>query len=380
MAIRVAVPKETVPGERRVALVPDVVARMTRQGYAVAVEEGAGEGAYFSNEAYAKAQAELRPDKKALYADADLVLKVQPPSEEELELMRPGTIVVGLMQPHRYPERVRRMVERKVNAFALELIPRITRAQAMDVLSSQSSVAGYKAAVIAADKLPKFFPMLTYAAGTIRPALVFVIGAGVAGLQAIATAKRLGAVVEAFDVRRAAREQVKSLGARFLELDIDAEGEGGYARELTPEEKEKERQMVADAIARADVVITTAQIPWRPAPKIVTREMVERMRPGSVIVDLAAESGGNTELTQPGEEVVHQGVRILGPKNLPSELSVHASEMYARNLYNFVHLLTGEGKGLEPDWNDEILAQSVLVWDGEVKHPMVKELLEEASA
>jgi len=380
MAIRVAVPKETVPGERRVALVPDVVARMTRQGYAVAVEEGAGEGAYFSDEAYAKAQAELRPDKKALYADADLVLKVQPPSEEELELMRPGTIVVGLMQPHRYPERVRRMVERKVNAFALELIPRITRAQAMDVLSSQSSVAGYKAAVIAADKLPKFFPMLTYAAGTIRPALVFVIGAGVAGLQAIATAKRLGAVVEAFDVRRAAREQVKSLGARFLELDIDAEGEGGYARELTPEEKEKERQMVADAIARADVVITTAQIPWRPAPKIVTREMVERMRPGSVIVDLAAESGGNTELTQPGEEVVHQGVRILGPKNLPSELSVHASEMYARNLYNFVHLLTGEGKGLEPDWNDEILAQSVLVWDGEVKHPMVKELLEEASA
>ncbi len=375
MAIRVAVPKETVPGERRVALVPDVVARMAKQGYEVWVEKGAGEGAFYPDAAYEAAGAKLVEGKEALYPEADLVLKIQPPSEEEVDLMKEGAVVVGFMQPHRYPERVRRLVERKVNAFALELIPRITRAQAMDVLSSQASVAGYKAGVLAADLAPKFFPMLTYAAGTIRPALVFVIGAGVAGLQAIATAKRLGAIVEAFDVRRAAGEQVRSLGARFLELDIDAEAEGGYARELTPEEKEKEKQMVADAIARADVVITTAQVPGKPAPRIVTREMVERMKPGSVIVDLAAESGGNCELTQAGEKVVHRGVTIYGPVNLPSELPVHASEMYARNLYNFVSLLAKEGKELSPDWDDEILAKSVLVWDGEVKHEPTRALL-----
>ena len=376
MGVRVAVPKETAPGERRVALVPDVVARMVRQGYQVTVEKGAGEGAYFDDAQYEAAGASLVEGKEALYKDAELVLKVQPPDEAEIELMPKGAVVVGFMQPHRYPERVKKLAERGVNAFALELIPRITRAQAMDVLSSQSTVAGYKAALIAADMLPKFFPMLTYAAGTIRPALVFVIGAGVAGLQAIATAKRLGAVVEAFDVRRAAGEQVRSLGARFLELDIDAEGEGGYARELTPEEKEKERQMVADAVARADVVITTAQVPGRPAPKILTKEMIERMRPGSVVVDIAAETGGNTELTKPGKKVVHRGVTVYGPVNLPSELSVHASEMYARNLYNFVGLLTKDGESLSPDWEDEIIAKSVLVWDGEIKHEPTKKLVE----
>ncbi len=378
MAIRVAVPKESVPGERRVAVTPDVAARMHKQGYEVWVERGAGLEAFFVDEAYERAGAKLIDDREALFAEADLVLKVQPPAEDEVALMREGSIVVGFLQPHKYPDRVRRLIEKGVNAFALELIPRITRAQAMDVLSSQATVAGYQAALLAAELSPKFFPMLTYAAGTIRPALVLVLGAGVAGLQAIATARRLGALVEAYDVRRAAGEQVRSLGAKFLELDIDAETEGGYARELTEEEKARERQMVEDAVARADVVITTAQIPGRPAPRLVTEAMVERMRPGAVIIDLAAESGGNCELTVPGEKVVHRGVTIYGPTNVPSQLAVHASEMYAKNLFNFISLLTGDGKALQPDWNDEILAKSVLVWDGVVKHEPTRKLLEEA--
>ena len=380
MAIRVAVPKETAPKERRVAVTPEIAGRLVKQGYTVRVEAGAGEGAYFPDAAYEAAGAEVVPDKAALYPEAELILKVQPPDEDEVDLMQKGAVVVGFLQPHRYPERVKKMAEKGVNAFALELIPRITRAQAMDVLSSQATAVGYKAALIGADLLPKFFPMLTYAAGTIRPAKVLVLGAGVAGLQAIATARRLGAVVEAYDVRRAAGEQVRSLGAKFLELDIDAEAEGGYARELTPEEKEKEKQMVADAVARADVIITTAQIPGKRAPILITKEMVERMRPGAVIIDVAAESGGNCELTQPGEKVEHNGVTIYGPINLPSELAVHASEMYAKNLYNFISLLTQDGETLAPDWSDEILAKSVLIWDGEVKHAPTKQLLEGGAA
>ena len=380
MAIRVAVPKETAPRERRVAVTPEIAGRLVKQGYTVRVEAGAGEGAYFPDAAYEAAGAEVVPDKAALYPEAELILKVQPPAEDEVDLMQKGAVVVGFLQPHRYPERVKKMAEKGVNAFALELIPRITRAQAMDVLSSQATAVGYKAALIGADLLPKFFPMLTYAAGTIRPAKVLVLGAGVAGLQAIATARRLGAVVEAYDVRRAAGEQVRSLGAKFLELDIDAEAEGGYARELTPEEKEKEKQMVADAVARADVIITTAQIPGKRAPILITKEMVGRMKPGAVIVDVAAESGGNCELTQPGEKVEHNGVTIYGPINLPSELAVHASEMYAKNLYNFISLLTQDGETLAPDWSDEILAKSVLIWDGEVKHAPTKQLLEGGAA
>lgn len=380
MAIRVAVPKETAPRERRVAVTPEIAGRLVKQGFSVRVEAGAGAGAYFPDAAYEAAGAEVVPDKAALYPEAELILKVQPPDEEEVDLMQKGAVVVGFLQPHRYPERVKRMAEKGVNAFALELIPRITRAQAMDVLSSQATAVGYKAALIGADLLPKFFPMLTYAAGTIRPAKVLVLGAGVAGLQAIATARRLGAVVEAYDVRRAAGEQVRSLGAKFLELDIDAEAEGGYARELTPEEKEKEKQMVADAVARADVIITTAQIPGKRAPILITKEMVERMQPGAVIIDVAAESGGNCELTQPGEKVEHNGVTIYGPINLPSELAVHASEMYAKNLFNFVALLTQDGGTLAPDWSDEILAKSVLIWDGEVKHAPTKQLLEGGAA
>ncbi|AEB11364.1 Re/Si-specific NAD(P)(+) transhydrogenase subunit alpha [Marinithermus hydrothermalis] len=373
MPIRVAVPKEVAPGERRVALVPEVVGRLAGKGYQVQVEQGAGAAADYPDAAYAAAGAQVVADP---YAEAQVVLKVQPPTLEELERIPPGAVVVGFMHPHRYPDRVARMRERRVNAFAIELIPRITRAQPMDALSSQATVAGYKAALVAANLTRRFFPMLTTAAGTIRPAQVLVLGAGVAGLQAIATARRLGAVVEAYDVRRAAGEQVRSLGAKFLELPLDAEAEGGYARELTEEEKAREREMLAEAVARADAVITTAQVPGRPAPLLVTEAMVARMKPGAVIVDLAAESGGNCALTRPGEVLEHGGVTIYGPLNLPSELAVHASEMYAKNLYHFLELLTQGGERLEPDWGDEILAKSALVWAGEIRHGPTRERVE----
>ncbi|WP_293174051.1 Re/Si-specific NAD(P)(+) transhydrogenase subunit alpha [Oceanithermus sp.] len=380
MAINIAVPKEEAPGERRVALVPEVAGRLIRQGHAVTVERGAGEGAHYLDEAYEKVGAKLEDSRSDLLSGANVILKVQPPTEEEIAAMPEGSVVIGFMYPHRYPERVAKMRDKKLTVFAMELVPRITRAQAMDALSSQATVAGYKAALIAADTIDRFLPMLTTAAGTIRPAQVLVLGAGVAGLQAIATAKRLGAVVSAYDVRRAAGEQVRSLGAKFLELEIDAEAEGGYARELTEEEKAKEREMVEQAIVAADIVITTANIPGRRAPILVTKDMVERMKPGSVIVDLAAESGGNCEVTQPGETVEVGDVRVVGPLNLPSALAVHASEMYAKNLQNFLELiLTEEGK-VELDWDDEILAGSVLVHDGEIKHAPTRELVEGGAA
>jgi NAD(P) transhydrogenase subunit alpha len=303
MAINIAVPKEEAPGERRVALVPEVAGKLIKQGHAVSVESGAGVGAHYLDEAYEKVGAKLVGRRGELLKEAQLILKVQPPTEEEIEAMPEGSVLIGFMYPHRYPERVAKMRDKKLTVFAMELVPRITRAQAMDALSSQATVAGYKAALIAADTIDRFLPMLTTAAGTIRPAQVLVLGAGVAGLQAIATAKRLGAVVSAYDVRRAAGEQVRSLGAKFLELEIDAEAEGGYARELTDEEKKKEREMVEQAIAAADIVITTANIPGRRAPILVTTDMVERMKPGSVIVDLAAESGGNCEAPKPGATV-----------------------------------------------------------------------------
>ncbi|HGY10510.1 MAG TPA: Re/Si-specific NAD(P)(+) transhydrogenase subunit alpha [Oceanithermus profundus] len=380
MAIKIAVPKEEAPGERRVALVPEVAGKLIKQGHTVAVERGAGVGAHYLDDAYEKAGAVLESSRPELLSGAQIVLKVQPPSEDEIEAMPEGAVLIGFMYPHRYPERVAKMRDKKLTVFAMELVPRITRAQAMDALSSQATVAGYKAALIAADTIDRFLPMLTTAAGTIRPAQVLVLGAGVAGLQAIATAKRLGAVVSAYDVRRAAGEQVRSLGAKFLELEIDAEAEGGYARELTEEEKAKEREMVEQAIVAADIVITTANIPGRRAPILVTKDMVERMKPGSVIVDLAAESGGNCEVTQPGETVEVGVVRVVGPLNLPSALAVHASEMYAKNLQNFLELiLTEEGK-VELDWDDEILAGSVLVHAGEIKHAPTRELVEGGAA
>lgn len=380
MAIKIAVPKEEAPGERRVALVPEVVGKLVRQGHSVAVERGAGVGAHYLDEAYEKAGAQLVDERPELLEGAQITLKVQPPTEEEIDALPEGSVLIGFMHPHRYPERVARMRDKKLTVFAMELVPRITRAQAMDALSSQATVAGYKAALIAADTIDRFLPMLTTAAGTIRPAQVLVLGAGVAGLQAIATAKRLGAVVSAYDVRRAAGEQVRSLGAKFLELEIDAEAEGGYARELTEEEKKKERAMVEEAIVAADIVITTANIPGRRAPTLVTKDMVERMKPGSVIVDLAAESGGNCEVTQPGETVEVGDVRVVGPLNLPSALAVHASEMYAKNLHNFLGLVLTEEGELKLDWDDEILAGSVLVHEGEIKHAPTRERVEGGAA
>ncbi|MDE2089388.1 MAG: Re/Si-specific NAD(P)(+) transhydrogenase subunit alpha [Gammaproteobacteria bacterium] len=373
MPIRVAVPKETAPGERRVALVPGVAERLIKLGAEIVLEKGAGAASFFADGAYGGVQ--IAPSAAELYRGAEVVFKVQPPSEAEIDLMREGAMLIGFLLPYRYPERVARLRDRKITSFAMELVPRISRAQSMDALSSQAAVAGYKAALMAAELTGRFFPMLTTAAGTIRPARVLVIGAGVAGLQAIATAKRLGAMVEAYDVRPATKEQVQSLGAKFLEIEVKAEGTGGYARELTDEEKRQQQEMLARHIGEADAVIATAAVPGRPAPRIITRAAVEAMKPGAVIVDLAAESGGNCELTRPGERVEHGGVTVYGPLNVPSLLPVHASEMYAKNLFNFFSPMVKEGT-LQPDWNDEVIAGSALTRDGRITHESTRALVE----
>ncbi len=373
MAIRLAVPRETLPGERRVALDPSVAKRFTDLGAEVFIEHDAGAGAHYVDEDYIGVT--FVEDRARLLGEADVVFKVQPPSEEEIDLMREGSVVIGFMLPHKYPERVARMRDRGVTAFAMELIPRISRAQSMDALSSQAAVAGYKAAIMAADRTGRFFPMLTTAAGTIRPAKVLVIGAGVAGLQAIATAKRLGAIVEAYDVRSATKEQVESLGAKFVDTGVSAEGSGGYARELTEEEKRKQIEVLARHVTQADAVITTAAIPGKPSPKIISREMVENMKVGSVIIDLAAEGGGNCEVTRPGEEYVFGCVTVYGPLNVPAMLPVHASEMYARNLFNFLSPMISEGE-LALDWEDEVIRDSVLVHEGEIRHEPTRQLVE----
>jgi NAD(P) transhydrogenase subunit alpha len=380
MVVSVAVPKESAPGERRVALIPEVVAKLVQGGAVVRVEAGAGAAAFYPDAEYAKAGAALVADHRELLASADLLLVVQPPSPEDVDRMRPGAIVVGFLNPAKNLETVQRLQTRGLSAFAVELIPRITRAQSMDALSSQASAAGYVATLLAAEASPRFFPMLTTAAGTIRPAKVLVLGAGVAGLMAIATAKRLGAVVEGYDVRRAAGEQVRSLGAKFLELAINAEGAGGYARELTPEEKVQEQAMVAGAVAQADIVITTANVPGRRAPRLIGRDVVATMKPGSVVVDLAAESGGNCESTRPGERTVEHEVTIWGPLNLPSHVAFHTSQMYARNLQAFAGLLLGTDGNLVAKFDDEILAASLLVSGGEVRHAPTRELLQRPPA
>jgi NAD(P) transhydrogenase subunit alpha len=376
MSFVIAIPKETVQGEKRVATVPEVVQKLTKSGHEVRIEHDAGTSAFYPDDLYTAAGAKIASSRTDLLNGARIVLRVQPPTVDEVDQLAEGTIVIGFMNPARNLEAVLRMRDRKVTAFALELVPRITRAQSMDALSSQATAGGYMAAILGAANSPKFLPMLTTAAGTIRPATVLILGAGVAGLMAIATAKRLGAVVEAYDVRRAAGEQVRSLGARFLELEINAEGQGGYARELTPEEKAKEQQMVSAAVARADIVITTASIPGRKAPLLITRETVATMRPGAVIVDLAAESGGNCELTRPGETAREHGVTILGPLNLPAEVPFHASQMFAKNLHSFLALLFDTDGALVREFSDEILAASLLVHAGEVVHGPTRELLE----
>jgi NAD(P) transhydrogenase subunit alpha len=357
--MKVGVPKETAPGERRVALVPEIVSKLA--GIEVVLEAGAGEAAAFTDDAFREAGATLGDP-----WEADLVAKVRKPSDGEVERLREGQLLVGFLQPLTDQEGIDRLAGRGVIAFAMESIPRITRAQPMDALSSQATVSGYKAVVLAADRLPKFLPMLMTAAGTVTPARVLVIGAGVAGLQAIATARRLGAVVAGFDVRPVVKEQVESLGATFLELGVvGEETAGGYARELSEEEQRRQQEELEARIGDFDVVVTTALIPGRPAPKLIPRSAIESMRPGSVIVDLAAEAGGNAELTQPDEEVVHAGVTILGPTNLPSTMPYHASQLYARNVSALVQHLAPEGE-LQLDFEDEITAGACVTRKEEV--------------
>lgn len=376
MPLVIAVPREQAAGERRVATVPEVVQKLTKSGHEVRIERNAGFGAYYKDDLFIAAGAKIAPTKTDLYCGAQIVLHVQPLTVAEIDLLTEGTIVIGFMNAAHNLDAVARMRDRKVTGFALELIPRITRAQSMDVLSSQATAGGYIAAILGAANCPKFLPMLTTAAGTIRPATVLILGAGVAGLMAIATAKRLGAVVEAYDVRRAAGEQVRSLGARFLELEINAEAQGGYARELTPEEKIREQQMVSSAVTKSDIVITTASIPGQRAPLLITKEIVAMMRPGAVIVDLAAESGGNCELTQRGKIVNEHGVTILGLLNLPSQIPFHSSQMYAKNLMAFLSLLADKQGELIHEFTDEILAASLLVHDGKVRHEPTSKLLD----
>jgi len=373
MSITIAVPKETASGERRVALVPSVLKSLDKLGVDVRIQRGAGEAAGFTDDQY---EGVTWADKaNDLYDGADVILRVQPPSVEEAGKLPEGSIVMGFMTPHEGDSRIRNLCKRKVTSFALELVPRITRAQGIDALSSQANLGGYKCALLAAHLSPKLFPMLTTAAGTVRHARVVVIGAGVAGLQAIATAKRLGAIVEAYDVRSATKEQVESLGGKFIDTGVSAEGEGGYARELTDEEKAKQAEVLAQHIAQADAVVTTAAIPGRPAPKLIDKATVERMKPGAVIVDMAAETGGNCELTEAGKDVEHGGVIIAGPKNIPSMAATHASEMYARNLRNLLALLIKDGE-LHLDWDDQVIAESCLTHDGDVRHAPTRDRME----
>ena len=370
--MRLGVPKESRVGERRVALIPDTVKSLTGRGLEVVVEPGAGEGSGHPDEQYTEAGATIGDAR-----GADIVLGVAPPTVEEIGRVGSGKVLIGFLSPLTATDTTRALAAGGVTAFAVEAIPRITRAQAMDALSSQANVAGYAATLLAAREAGRFFPMMTTAAGTVSPAKVMVLGAGVAGLQAIATAKRLGAVVSGFDIRRAAWEQIKSLGGRPLELDFipDAEDEGGYARPLTDEENEQVREALAENAGRQDVIITTAQIPGRRAPILITAEGVRNMAPGSVIVDLAGDSGGNCELTKADEVVVENGVKVLAPTNLASDMAAHASQLYAKNLENFIDLITTEDGGLHLDFDDEVVAGACLTRDGEVTHEPTAEAL-----
>jgi len=363
MPVTVAFVAETAPGERRAALSPETCKKFLASQARVLIERGAGRRAGFPDESYAGA--EFSSDRAALISGADVLVCVQPPSNAELGTMKRGALLVGLLAPHADPARVSVLQGAGAIAFSLERLPRTTRAQAMDVLSSQAGMAGYKAVLIAAQLAPRFFPMLTTAAGTIRPSKVLVVGAGVAGLQAIATARRLGAQVEGFDVRPETREQIESLGAKFLDLGVSAAGEGGYARQLTEEERAEQQRRLAEHLKGIDVVVTTAAVPGRPAPKIITQPMVANLKPGSVIVDLAAETGGNCEATRPGETIDINGVTIAGPLNLASMGALHASEMYARNVYNFLALMLGKDGELKLDWDDELVAKTCLTRDGQ---------------
>ena len=362
--MKVGVPKESAEGERRVALVPDVVTKLGQRGVEVVLETGAGEHAHFPDSAYADAGAKTGDP-----WGADLVAKVAPPTDEEIGRMQRGSVLICFLEPLTAPDRARALASAGVTAFAMELIPRITRAQSMDALSSQSTVSGYRAALIGAQHLDRFLPMLTTAAGTVRPARVLVLGAGVAGLQAIATAKRLGAIVTAFDVRKAVKEQIESLGAKFLDLqlDTDAEAAGGYARQLTEEEQQAQREALGKSMKDIDIVISTALVPGKPAPLLITADAVKGMKPGSVIVDLAGESGGNCELTEPGQTVVKEDVTIAAPANLPSSMADHASQLYAKNVQSLLELMLDDEGNLSLDWEDEVIKAACLTHDGQVR-------------
>jgi NAD(P) transhydrogenase subunit alpha len=370
-----SVPRETGAGERRVALVPELIPKLTKAGLEVVVEPGAGAAAGFPDAEYHDKGARLEGD---VFEKADVLLKVQPPTPHEAGRLREGATLISLLQPYTNAAAIRALAGRRVTAFAMELMPRITRAQSMDVLSAMSTVAGYRAVLLAAGRLPKFFPLLMTAAGTINPARVFVIGAGVAGLQAIGTARRLGAVVEAYDTRPIVKEQVESLGARFVELPLetkDAEARTGYARAQTEEFYERQRRLMAGCLATADVVITTALVPGQRAPVLITAEMVQGMRPGSVLIDLAAEQGGNCALTEPGQEVERHGVLIIGPLNLPSTVAFHASQMYARTVSNYLLHLLKDGK-LQLDLADELTRGPLVTHQGEVVHDVARATLQ----
>jgi NAD(P) transhydrogenase subunit alpha len=375
--MRVAVLKETRSAENRVALVPLGVKNLVKRGLTVTVQTGAGETSGVSDLMYREAGAEIAASAQETLEDAKLILVVNPPSSNELAHLSEGSILVGFLDPLSDPDLVSRLIDLKVTGISMELVPRITRAQSMDALSSQATVAGYKAVLLAANHLPKFLPMFTTAAGTIRPAKALILGAGVAGLQAIATARRLGAVVEAFDVRPAVKEQVESLGASFLESEeeVTAEGEGGYAKELTEDQHNKELELIGSALIDTDIVITTAQIPGRKAPILITEGMVKTMKYGSVIVDLAAESGGNCELSEADETVLAHGVQILGPSNLPASIPVHSSQMYSKNIVTLISEFLGDDGQLQLDFENDVVGPSTVTHGGEIQNERVKSVM-----
>ncbi|EFA71701.1 NAD(P) transhydrogenase subunit alpha [Cylindrospermopsis raciborskii CENA303] len=380
--MKIAVAKEIEVSERRVSLVPDIVAKLVKQGLEISVETGAGEKAYFSDADYEAAGAKIITDAAVLWGEADILLKVSPPQEredgrEEIDLLKPGAVLLSFLNPLGNPEIARKLAQRQITALSMELIPRTTRAQSMDALSSQASIAGYKTVLLAAAALPKYFPMLTTAAGTIAPAKVFVMGAGVAGLQAIATARRLGALVEAFDIRPAVKEEVQSLGAKFVEIKLTEEttAAGGYAKEISEDSKKRTQEVVAEHVKHSDIVITTAQVPGRKAPILVTEDMVKGMKPGSVIVDLAAEQGGNCACTAPGKDIVYQGVTIIGPINLPSSMPVHASQLYAKNVTALMQLVVKD-KALNVNFADDIVDAACITHNGEIRNQRIKDALQ----
>ena len=372
--MKIGVPKETAANERRVALVPETVRKLTGKGLEVVVERGAGSAALIPDEQYSEAGATLTDNLDDVYS-ADVVVKVAPPDAEEAVRLQSSGVLIGFLQPLTNGDGVRAVAATGVTSFAMEAIPRISRAQSMDALSSQANIAGYKAVLIASTEIGRYLPMLMTAAGTIRPATVLVLGAGVAGLQAIATARRLGAVVQGFDVRSAVKEQIESLGATFMEFDLggDLEGEGGYAKELTPEQQARQQELMAEAIGKCDVVITTAAVPGRKAPILVTEQAVELMKPGSVIIDLAAETGGNCELTEAGQTVLRHDVKIVGPLNVPSTMAEHASQLYARNIESLLGLMISEEGELTLDFDDEIIAGACITREREIVHAGAKE-------